>query len=237
MNNSASTHKPRPLVDILVSIVIPSVILMKFSGDSDLGASGALIVALAFPVGWGLYELVRFRIKNFIALLGLISVLLTGSIGLLQLDSAWLAVKEAAIPAILGIVVLISARIGKPLIRVLLYNPMVLNTEKISHTLRQRGHEQAFELRLRNATYLLGGTFFISALLNYLLAKWIVVSPSGSEAFNEELGRMTLLSYPVIAAPSMLMMFGIFYFLWRSINQLTGLGLEEVLASPGKAGE
>jgi hypothetical protein len=35
----------------------------------------------------------------------------------------------------------------------------------------------------------------------------------------------------------MLMMFGIFYFLWRSINHLTGLGLEEVLTSPGKAGE
>src|SRR5210317_1593431 len=172
------THKPRPLLDIAVSIIIPSVILMKFSGDDDLGASGALIVALAFPIGWGLYELIRFRIKNFIALLGLISVLLTGSIGLLELDSGWLAVKEAAIPAILGIAVLISARIGKPLIRVLLYNPMVLNTEKIS----------------QSATYLLSGTFFFSAVLNYLLAKWIVVSPSGSEAFNTELGRMTLLS-------------------------------------------
>ena len=81
------THKPRPLIDIVVSIVIPSVILMKFSGDNDLGASGALIVALAFPVGRGLYELLRFRVKNFIALLGLISVLLTGSIGLLRLGS------------------------------------------------------------------------------------------------------------------------------------------------------
>jgi len=30
-------HKPRPLVDLLVSIVIPSVILMKFSGDAHLG--------------------------------------------------------------------------------------------------------------------------------------------------------------------------------------------------------
>ena len=44
------THKPRPLVDILVSIVIPSLVLMKFSGDDDLGASGALITALAFPL-------------------------------------------------------------------------------------------------------------------------------------------------------------------------------------------
>ena len=227
-------HKPRPLIDILVSIVIPSIILMKFSGENDLGASGALVAALAFPIGWGLYELIRYRVKNFISLLGLISVLLTGSIGLLQLDSGWLAVKEAAIPAILGIVVSISAQIGKPLIKILLYNPMVLNTEKIALILRQRGHEKTFDIRLRNATYLLGGTFFFSALMNYLLATWIVVSPTGSEAFNEELGRMTLLSYPVIAIPSMVMMFGIFYLLWRCINRLTGLGLEEMLATQGK---
>ena len=47
-------HKPRPMIDLLVSIVIPSVILMKFSGDDALGASGALVMALAFPLAWGL---------------------------------------------------------------------------------------------------------------------------------------------------------------------------------------
>ena len=37
-------HKPRPLIDLLFSIVIPSVILMKFSGDNDLGAGVAILV-------------------------------------------------------------------------------------------------------------------------------------------------------------------------------------------------
>jgi hypothetical protein len=224
-------HQPRPLIDLLVSIIIPSVILMKFSGESDLGPAGALVVALAFPIGWGMYELIRFGVKNYIALLGLVSVLLTGGIGLLQLDARWLAVKEAAIPALIGIVVLISARIGKPLIRVMLFNPLVLNTEKITGILRERNQEQVFEGHLIIATYLLGGTFFFSAVINYLLATWIVTSPSGSAAFNEELGRMTLVSYPVIAIPSMLMMFGIFYFLWRSIHRLTDLKLEQMMAA------
>jgi hypothetical protein len=224
-------HQPRPLIDLLVSIVIPSIILMKFSGESDLGPAGALVVALAFPVGWGMYELVRFGVKNYIAALGLVSVLLTGGIGLLQLDAQWLAVKEAAIPGLIGIVVLISAKIGKPLIRVMLFNPLVLNTEKITGILRERKQEQVFERHLIFATYLLGGTFFFSAVMNYLLATWIVTSPSGSTAFNEELGRMTLISYPVIAIPSMLMMLGIFYFLWRSIHRLTGLKLEEMMAA------
>ncbi len=50
-------HKPRPLLDLLLSIIIPSAILMKLSGDNDLGATGALLAALAFPISWGLYEL------------------------------------------------------------------------------------------------------------------------------------------------------------------------------------
>ncbi len=227
------THKPRPLIDLLVSIVLPSAILMKLSGDDYLGAVGALVLALAFPIGWGLYELIRFKKKNFIALLGLISVLLTGGIGLLRLDTEWLAIKEAAIPAILGIVVVVSAQIGKPLIKVLLYNPVIMNTDKIDRILRERGHEDAFLGSLTKATYLLGGTFFFSAVMNYLLAIWIVTSPTGSVAFNEELGRMTLLSYPVIAIPSMIMMMTIFYLLWRRIHRLTGLQLEEMLITPG----
>lgn len=231
------TRKPRPLIDLLISIVLPSIILMRFSGDEHLGAVGALVVALAFPIGLGLYELIRYRVKNFIALLGLISVLLTGGIGLLQLDTEWLAIKEAAIPAILGIVVIGSAHIGKPLIKVLLYNPVVMDTEKVNRILRERGHEETFLSSLTKATYLLGGTFFFSAVMNYLLATWIVTSPTGSAAFNEELGRMTLLSYPVIAIPSMLMMLTIFYLLWRRIHALTGLKLEELLITPGGDGK
>ena len=64
-------HRPRPMIDLSVSLIIPSVILMKFSGDDGLGASAALMTALAFPLGWGLFELFRYRKFNFIALLGL----------------------------------------------------------------------------------------------------------------------------------------------------------------------
>jgi len=225
------THKPRPMIDLLVSIVIPSVVLMKLSGDNDLGATNALIVALAFPLGWGLFELVKYRKVNFIAILGLVSVLLTGGIGLLELDLKWLAIKEAAIPAIIGLVVLGSTFTRYPLIKTLLYNPVVLNIEKIEQKLIEGDNIAQFEKRLSNATYFLAGTFGFSAVMNYLLAKWVVTSPTGSVAFNEELGQMTLLSYPVIAIPSTLMMMAIFYYLWRTINGMTGLPLEEIMVS------
>ena len=219
------------MVDLLVSLIIPSVILMKFSGDEHLGASTALIVALAFPLGWGLFELVKYRQFNFIALLGLISVVLTGGIGLLKLDPQWLAIKEAAIPGILGIAVLLSTYTRYPLIRTLIYNPKVINVDMIRQRLNESDNSEAFERRLQNATYLLSSTFLFSSAMNYTLAKVIVTSPAGSAAFNEELGQMTLLSYPVISIPAMLMMMGILYYLWRTINGLTGLRLEEILVA------
>ncbi|QJD59567.1 MFS transporter [Pseudomonas sp. gcc21] len=227
-------HKPRPMVDLLVSIVIPSVILMKFSGEDDLGAAQALVLALAFPICWGLFELVRYRKFNFIAMLGVISVFLTGGIGLMELDPKWLAIKEAAVPGLIGVAVLVSTRTSYPLIRTLLYNDRVLNVRRVNERLEERGLMDIFELRLLKATYFLAGTFFFSSLANYTLAKWIVVSPAGTSAFNEELGRMTLVSYPVIAIPSMVMMMAILFYLWRTIHGLTGLKMEDIVAHPPK---
>jgi len=228
---NSTPHKPRPMIDLLVSIVIPSVILMKFSGDNDLGASGALITALGFPLAWGLFELFKYKKFNLIALLGLISVLLTGGIGLLKLDPQWLAIKEAAIPGLIGVVVLLSNFTRYPLIRTMLYNPTIMNVEKIQQKLEELGNKAAFDARLLKATYLLSATFFFSSIMNYMLAKWIVNSPAGSVAFNEELGQMTLLSYPVIAIPSILMMIAIFYYLWRTIHGMTGLSLENIMVT------
>lgn len=225
------THKPRPFVDLLVSLLIPSLILMKFSGEAQLGADKALVLALAFPLGWGLFELIRYRKFNFIALLGLISVLLTGGIGLLKLDNQWLAVKEAAVPGLIGIAVLVSTFTPYPLIRTLMFNKSLVNVDKIHERLESSGNTHIFEERLQRATYWFSGTFFFSSVMNYVLAKWIVVSPSGSEAFNAELGRMNLLSYPMIAIPSMLMLLGIFYYLWRTIHGLTGLEIDDVMTA------
>lgn len=229
--NTATKQNSNSMLDLLLSIILPSIILMKFSTEEYLGASLGLIIALAFPLGWGLFDLIKHRKFNGIALLGLVSILLTGGIGLLALDVKWLAIKEAAIPAIIGIAVLISVYTPYPLVRTLLYNPTVMNIKKIEEKLAQDNNRQLFDRRLINANYLVAGSFGFSAIMNFILAKTIVKSPAGTQAFNEELGQLTLYSYPVIAVPSMLMMMGILYYLWRSIHNLTGLKLEEILAS------
>ena len=226
---SKTTHKPRQMIDLIVSIIIPSFVLMKLSGESELGASGGLVAALSFPLGWGLFELIKYRKFNFIALLGLFSVLLTGGIGLFELDTKWLAIKEAAIPAVIGIGVLVSTFTPYSLVRALLFNPDLMDVEKIKEKLVEHNGTEAFDKGLMRATYLIAGSFAFSAAMNYILAKWLVTSPAGTPEFNEQLGELTLYSYPAIALPSMLMLFGIFYYLWRIIHDATGLSLEEVM--------
>lgn len=226
----AATQKPaNPLLELAVTLVIPSLILMKLSDPDDLGAVNALLLALAFPLAWGARDFLARRKLNLFAALGLVSILLTGGIGLLQLDTQWLAVKEAAIPGLIGLVVAVSAHTRTPLVRALLFSPALMNVERIQQSLNQRGNGDAFDARLKAATWMLGGSFFFSAAMNYFLATWIVVSPAGSPAFNEELGRLTLLSYPMIALPSMLIMMAVLYYLARAIRELAGLKLTEAL--------
>lgn len=223
------TAKPNPLAELLVTLIIPSLILMKLSGPDSLGAVNALLLALAFPLFWGARDLFVRRKLNLFAALGLLNILLTGGIGLLQMDTQWLAIKEAVIPGLIGLGTVVSAHTRYPLVRIVLFSESLMNVERIQQRLSQRGNSAVFDARLKVATWMLGGSFFFSALMNYTLAIWIVVSPAGTTAFNEELGRLTLLSYPMIALPSMLIMVAVLYYLARSIRELAGLKLAEAL--------
>jgi hypothetical protein len=221
--------KANPLVELAVTLLIPSLVLMKLSGPEDLGPVNALLLALSFPLFWGLRDLLTRRKFNLLATFGLVSVLLTGGIGLLALDAQWLAVKEAAIPGIIGLIVLGSTWTRYPLVKTFLYSPTIFDVARVQEQLQARGAVDAFERCLLRATWMLGATFFFSSAMNYFLATYLVVSPPGSAAFNEELGRLTLLSYPFIALPATLMMGFVLYYLARVIREMTGLQLTDLL--------
>jgi len=65
-------------------------------------------------------------------------------------------------------------------------------------------------------------------VLNYALAKYILVSAPGTEAYSEELGKMTALSFPVIAIPSTLVLMVALMYLLNGIQKLTHLQLEDI---------
>jgi hypothetical protein len=228
-NKASPGKKANPLIELAITIVVPALILMKLSSEQRLGTLPALLLALSLPLGWGLWEAVARRKISWMSVLGVVSTLLTGGIGLLALDARWLAVKEAAVPGLIGLVILASTWTRTPLIRMLVFNASLFDLERVNQALDKNNSHAAFEQRLRTGTVLLAGTFFFSAVANYLLARYVVNSPAGTQAFNEELGRLTLLSYPVIALPSMAMMMGLMFWLAHGAKKLTGLDLGDML--------
>lgn len=228
-NSSAKPKKESFLANLLMNIVIPTLILTKLSGDEHLGATWGLLVALAFPLSYGLRDFLINKKINVFSALGIVSVLLTGGLSLLQLDPKYFAIKEAAIPGILGLATLLSIKTRYPLVKTFIYNDKVLKIHKVNLALQHYGTQKAFERTLNNASLLIAASFFLSSALNYILAKLILVSQPGTAEFNAELGKMTALSYPVIALPMMIIMMGTLFYVFRSIRLLTHLTLEDVI--------
>ncbi len=217
------------LLNLAFNIIIPTLILTKLSGDEYLGTRIAIVVALSFPVVYGLKDFVTLRRFNFFSALGVISILLTGGISLMELDPTYIAIKEAMIPAIFGLATIVSLKTPYPLVKTFLYNDKILQTDRISQALEENGNNKKFEVCLANASWLIAGSFFLSSLLNYILATVLITSQPGTVEFNEQLGKMTALSFPVIAIPAMLVLMGALFYLFRGVTKLTGLKLEEVI--------
>lgn len=227
-DNPLINRHENPFVSIAVNILIPAFVLFYLSNDEYLGSKVGFVVALSFPFFYGLYDFTQRRKVNFIAALGLINVLLTGGIGLLEIDNHWLAVKEATIPALIGLAVLASVKTKYPLIKALFYNDLIVDTAKVDQELNARNNQGAFDTLVVRATMILASSFLVSSVLNYILAKLIVVSSPGSAEYNQELGKLTLMSYPVIVIPSMIVMGFAFWYLYKGIKKLTDLDAEAI---------
>lgn len=217
------------LLNIALNILIPTLILTKLSGEEHLGTQWSIVVALAFPILYGLNDFRTSKKVNLFSALGVISIFLTGGISLLELDPKYIAIKEAGIPGLFGLATLISLKTRYPLVKTFLYNDKILQVEKVADALKRTDNETQFESALSNASYLVALSFFLSSALNYGLAKYLLVSPPGTEAFNAELGKMTALSFPVIAVPATIVMMGALFYLFSQIKKLTELDLEDIL--------
>ena len=190
-----------------------------------------MILALIFPISYGIYDFVVRRKYNFFSILGFGSVLMTGLMTILEVDKEWIAWKEAAIPSLLGLAVLASLKTKNPLVRLFIYNDQVMQVEKVNARLRDSSNEAAFENLLRTCTLWLALSFLISAILNFILAKVFIQSETGTEAFTQEMGKMTFWSYIIILVPSMTIMIFILYRLVQGIQKMTGLTMEEFLGT------
>lgn len=228
-NSNQPNQREGLLGNLLFNIIAPTLILTKLSGEAYLGPTWGIIVALAFPVVYGIRDFSRTGKLNFFSALGFISVLLTGGMSLLKLDPQYIAIKEAAIPGLFCLATLISLKTRYPLIKTLIYNDKVLHVHKVHDALASNGNEKAFDKALTTASYLVALSFLLSSVLNYALAKYLLVSQPGTEAYNAELGKMTALSFPVIAVPATLVMMAALFYLFYRIKQLTQLTIEDII--------
>jgi hypothetical protein len=222
------------LVSIVINVVIPVAILSFLSKDKYLGPVWGLVVALAFPIGYGIRTVIKSRKADFMSIIGIISVSLTGIFGILKLPPEYIAVKEAAIPLLFGLAIVISLKTPFPLIKKLMMTEALFDVERLKSALREKGNEAIFEKRLVGLTWGLASSMFLSSGLNYALAKFMLKSEPGTEAFTAEIGKMTGWSHVVILIPCMIIMFFVMNKLFDTLTELTGLKLDDLLAAHHK---
>jgi intracellular septation protein A len=227
-----ATHRKRnenPWLNLGFNILLPAIVMAKADDWLGIDPLVALVAALLFPLGYGFIDFAKSKRCNIFSVVGFLSILLTGVIGLLRLPQQYIAIKEAFIPSLLGSIVFISAFTRYPLIRALLFNDRIMNMELINERLTGEGDGEVFQKLLRTSTLKFSLSFLLSALLNYALARYFIHSETGTAAFNKELARMTFWSYPVIMLPCTLVLMVTLIGLMKRLEELTHLSWEEML--------
>jgi len=217
-------------VNMILNVILPSLLLTKGGPWLGLSPAPVLITALTLPLAYGIYDFLTREKVNMFSIIGFVSVLITGAVGLFEnIDTKWIAIKEAAVPLLFGIAIYASSFTKKPLIRSLLFSPELFDVELIEDSLDEKGTRSDFENVISSCTVWVVGSFILSAILNYVLAEWLVQSPSGTPEFNSEIGKMTALSWPVIALPTTAVMMVALMKLMKGIEKATGHNLDDVL--------
>ena len=252
----ARKHQEHPLVNILINVLIPVLALSHLSKDPELqqplgeavkpwhiGPVKALWVALAFPIGYGIWHFVKTRRANFFSALGLVSVLLTGclTIFLWNKDGTvkphadiLFGLKEASIPLMLGIAVIGSHFTPAPLLRAFLYSDSIFDIPKIEGKVDELGAREGYRQVLWRATLMFAASFLISTVMNFGLAMYFLgdldhLAPNAREIYNERVAKVTGWGFVVIGVPILGFLFLTLRNLLKDLGKLTGLKDEELL--------
>lgn len=227
--------------NILFSIIIPVLILNK---GKLLGLTPlqALVIALLFPLIYGAHSFYKNKKFDFISLLGLLNVLVSGTLAWMALGGIWFAIKEAFFPLLIGVFVYFSSFGKEPFFKTIFLNPSVLNIPLIDSKLDSIEKKAAFERLMSRATQFLSLSFLLSSVLNFVTSMVIFKPLAESlsmderrEILNQQLGQMTLYSMLVIVIPSMICIGLIIYYAFKKISNLTGLKVDEFVAQDQKS--
>lgn len=232
-----------PLANIVLNVVLPVLILSKFSHGPkawvQMDPRQAMLIAVALPLGYGLWYFLKSRKFNFFSAIGTLGVLATGLLSLYLYNDdqtvkasapQLFALKEAVIPLILAACVLGSHWTGSPLIRTFLYQPELFDIARIESRVAERGAQPGYRQALFAATLLFAASFLVSAGANYFLALHFLDGTQHSAvAFNEGVGKLTAWGFAVIAGPMLVGLLGILFYLRNRLAKVTGMHPGEIL--------
>jgi hypothetical protein len=237
MNNTTANKNNKVWMNLLLDIILPVMILNKLS--PHLGENGplyALLLAISLPLAHGIYSFILEKKVNWLSLLGLINVSLTGGFALLKLHGSWFSLKEASFPLLIGIFVLFSSFSKKPFFSFFLNQPGLFSFEKIQHRLLEHNNLASYDRLIRKCTISFSATFFLSALLNFVLAIRIFtdIPPhlsenAKAEILNAQIAEMTWMGYIVIALPLMILTTAIFYYCLKQLSLMTHMSINELM--------
>jgi hypothetical protein len=246
------TTQDHPLANILINVLIPVLALSYLSKDPafeaapkpwHLGPVKALVIALALPIGYGIWFFIKTRKANFFSGLGLFSVLLTGGLTLYLWNAdgtvkpnahILFAIKEASMPFILAIAVVGSHWSPTPLIRVFLFNDTLFDVRKIDGLVAERNLGEQFRSLMLHATLLFSASFLLSTVLNLGLALYFLgdldhTAVDAREQYNARVAKLTFWGFGVIGVPVLVFLFFTLRRLMKGLAALTGLKDEELL--------
>jgi len=226
--------QPSTLLDLVLTVVLPSVVLDYLSPPARLGPFWALVVSMIFPIAFGIWCWFKQHAWNVFSILGLATVLLSGGLGLLNLDAFWFSIKESAMPLALGAAFPLSHFWGKPLINALVMQPQLLNVRTVLAALNTPEKQQAFDRSLWRASWGVGLGMIISSIGNFFLVLYLLKGKEpGSEAYVRAIGTQNWAGMIVVGVPMTVAVLVVFVRLLQKIQRITGLERADLM-NPGR---
>lgn len=234
------------LLDIFVNVIAPVLILSHMSKEDGkfwhLGPIVAMCIALALPLGFGIWHFIKNKTVNLFSFVGLIAILMTGLITIYlfyyeesrEHVAIIFGIKEAVVPLVLGSLFIITHSKKSPLLKTFLYNESLFDVNRIEKTVKEKSEEADYKKLLWQSSLIMFGSFCLSAAANLFLSIYFFQDLEASAEnwkveYNEIVGKITGYGFLVIGLPFFFVMAFILYFLMKRLKSITGLSSEEVL--------
>lgn len=222
-----TTNGAMAWVRVGIAFVLPTIVLMTLSRPDRLGAVGAMMLALAFPIGLEVYNLFTKRKPSLMSLIAIAGVLFVGIMTVLRLGEEWLAVRRSIVYVVAALAILFVVRFRPHLIEKGLER--VLDMEKV----KAAGSEKRVERELTRLSVRVGyvtSIFLISiALASFFLTGVFITAPAGASEFNAQYAQLRIVSLVAISVPLLVGLTAILVYLVNKIEKLTGINAEHII--------